>query len=54
MKSKKKVLGALNGSFLSNLVEGGHRFFNFTKRGHLKKKSLGNPGLETVKGVTLL
>ena len=34
MKSKKKVLGALNGS----LVGGGNSLFNFFKGGNLKKK----------------
>ena len=42
MKSKKKVLDAFNGSFLSNLVDG--VFFNFFKGCHLKK-SLGNSAL---------
>ena len=34
---QKKVLGVFNGSFLSNLIEGSHRFFNFFQGGHLKK-----------------
>ena len=46
IKSKKKVLVGFNGSVLSNLVEGGYRFFNFSKGGHLKK-GLGNPDLDT-------
>ena len=41
---KKKVLGVFNGSFLRNLVGGGHSFL-FLKRG-LYEKSLGNPGLD--------
>ena len=45
IKSKKKVLGVFNGSFLSSLVGGGHGFFNFFKRGLLKKKKKGNPDL---------
>ena len=45
MKIKKeKVLSVFYGSFLSNLVEGGHGFFYFFKEGHLQK-SLGNPEL---------
>ena len=31
---------------MSNLVEGGHGFFNFFKGGHLRK-SLDNPALES-------
>ena len=30
-KKEKNVLGAFNGNFSSNLVEGGHSFFNFFK-----------------------
>ena len=37
MKRKKKVLGVFNGSFISNPVGGGYRFFNFLKGGLLKK-----------------
>ena len=47
MKSKKKVLGVLNWSFLSSLVGGSNSLFKFFKKGDLKKKSLGNPALET-------
>ena len=36
IKSKKRVLSAFNGSFLSILVKGVHRFFNL--RGFSKKK----------------
>ena len=43
-KSKKKVLGIFNGSFLSNLVGGGH-LFNFFLRGPFEK-SLGNSDLQ--------
>ena len=49
MKSKKKVLGCFNGSFLRNLVGGGHSFFIFFKGGLLKKKHLGNPDVSPVK-----
>ena len=42
---KKKVLGAFNGRFLSNLVEGYHILFNFFKGGYLEK-GLGNPAVE--------
>ena len=41
-KEQKKVFGVFNGSFFSNLVGGGHSFFNLFKVG-LLKKSLGNP-----------
>jgi len=37
MKSKKKVLGRFYGSFLRNIIGGGHRFSNLFKGGHLKK-----------------
>ena len=43
-KSKKKVIGGFNGSFLRNLVGGGHSSFNFFKRG-LLKKIFGNSNL---------
>ena len=47
---KKKVLGVFHGwYFLSNLVEGGHGFFNFFKGGHLQK-SLGNSDVGFIKG----
>ena len=42
MKSKIKVLGVFDGSFLRNLVGGGRKFFIFLKGGILKKKLL-NP-----------
>ena len=35
---------------MSNLVEGGHGFFNFFKGGHVQK-SLGNPALERSKTI---
>ena len=38
MKSKKKVLDVLNGSFLSSLVGGDNILFNFFRGGNLKKK----------------
>ena len=43
-EDQKKVLGASNGSFLSNLVKGAIAFFNYFKEA-IWKKSLGNPGL---------
>ena len=39
MRSKKKVLGSFNGSFLRNLVGGGNSFFIFFKEGLLKNSS---------------
>ena len=44
MKSKKKVLGDFNGSFLRNLIRGGHSSFNFFKGG-LLIKIFGNSNL---------
>ena len=41
MKSKKILLGVLNGSFLSSFVGGGKSLFNFF--GQFEKKSFGNP-----------
>ena len=37
MKSKKKVLGAFNGSFLSDHVKAGHNFFYLYKGPIIKK-----------------
>ena len=47
-KKKKKVLGVFYGSFSSNFVEGGHSFFNFSKRGQIEKKSFWNHALEVL------
>ena len=45
MKSKKKVLGAYNGSFLSNIVERGYSFL-ISLKGSFKKK-FGKPWLRS-------
>ena len=42
-RTKKKVWGVLNGSFLSSFVEGGNNLFNFFKGGNLRKKVWGTP-----------
>ena len=41
-ESRKKVLSVFNGKFLSNLFEGGYKFFNICLGSHLKK-SFQNP-----------
>ena len=43
--NSKKCLRCFHGSFLSNLLEEGHRFL-ISLMGAIRKKSLGNPGLE--------
>ena len=45
-EEQKKVLGILNVSSLSSHVGWGNGLFDFFKGGNLKKKCLGNPGIE--------
>ena len=50
-KKKKKILGVLNGSFLSSLVGEGNSLLSLFERGNLKKQ-FGKPWYKVLSNVT--